>query len=198
MSMLPLQERGPWLFAELPARDDLLEGYRYEVVDGNLVVSPPPSHRHQLAIASMVMQIGSAAPTGWLVAQDLGLQLGSDGRVPDLAVVRADAGAGEEPYPFGSEAFGLVGEVMSPSSRKTDLFAKPGEYAEAGIPIFWRLELDPSPRLHAFVLRGDGYVQVADIGTVGVAPVPWVSSRSACPRRPETVRPSGQTRRRGE
>ncbi|MDP9466698.1 MAG: Uma2 family endonuclease [Actinomycetota bacterium] len=28
---------------------------------------------------------------------------------------------------------------MSPSSRETDRFAKPGEYAEAGIPLFWRL-----------------------------------------------------------
>ena len=67
----------------------------------------------------------------------------------------------------------LVVEVMSPSSRKTDLFAKPGEYAEAGIPLFWRLDLDPEPLLHAFALADGRYAEVATVRGEGVVPVPW-------------------------
>jgi hypothetical protein len=101
----------------------------------------------------------------WLVVQELALPLGTDGRVPVVAVVRATAPTGGGPNPRGPEMFGLVGEVTSPSSRKTDLFAKPGEYAEAGIPLFWRLGLDPLPQLHAFALRGAAYEQVAVVDT---------------------------------
>lgn len=171
MSITPLDRAGPWSFEELADRDDLPEGYRYEVVDGHLVVTPPPAQRHQLAGAVLFHQLMCACPVEWLVATDFGLRLGTDGRVPDLAVVRAAPPTGTGPYPRGPEAFGLVVEIMSPGSRKTDLFAKPGEYAEVGIPLFWRLDLDPAPRLHAFGLRAGSYSTVVD--GAGAVPVPW-------------------------
>lgn len=169
----PVQLR-PWRFEELPEREDLLEGYHYEVVDGNLIVSPPPSHRHQLAMSFLLQQLAAAAPPEWFVATDFALRLPEhDGRVPDLAVIRADAGTDSWPYPYGPDAFGLVVEITSPSSRKTDLFAKPGDYAGIGIPIFWRVDLDAEPRLHAFVLRGTSYDEVAVLTSRGLAPAPW-------------------------
>lgn len=173
MSITPLDRAGPWSFEELANRDDLAEGYRYEVVDGHLVVTPPPAQRHQLAGAVMFRQLMQACPPEWLVVWEFGLPLGTDGRVPDLAVVRAEPPTGTGLYPRGPAAFGLVLEVMSPGSRKTDLFAKPGEYAEAGIPLFWRLDLDPAPRLHAFELQGSRYVEVATVDAESVVPVPW-------------------------
>lgn len=170
-SPVPLR---PWRFEELPDRDDLLEGYRYEVVDGNLIVSPPPAHRHQKAVSLLLQQLAAAAPPAWFVVTDFGLRLPEhDGRIPDLAVIRDDAGTGPWPYPYGPDAFGLVVEVTSPSSRKTDLFAKPGEYAGIGIPIFWRFDLDPEPCLHAFVLREASYDENAMVTSRGLAPVPW-------------------------
>jgi len=64
--------------------------------------------------------------------------------------------------------------VISPSTRKTDLFAKPGEYAEAGIPLFWRVELDPDLVVHAFRLTAGAYAEVAVVsGAGGIVPVPW-------------------------
>jgi len=173
MSITPLDRAGPWSFEELADRDDLPEGYRYEVVDGHLVVTPPPAQRHQLAGAVLFQQLMCACPAEWLVVWEFGLRLGTDGRVPDLAVVRAAPPTGTGPYPRGPEAFGLVVEIMSPGSRKTDLFAKPGEYAEVGIPLFWRLDLDPAPRLHAFGLQGGVYVELAAVDDVGTVPVPW-------------------------
>ncbi len=173
MSITPLDRAGPWNFEQLPDRDDLPEGYRYEVVDGHLVVTPPPAQRHQLAGAALFRQLLQSCPPEWLVVWEFGLPIGTDGRVPDLAVVRAEPPTGSGPYPRGPEAFGLVVEVMSPGSRKTDLFAKPGEYAEVGIPLFWRLDLSPAPRLHAFALRSGSYTELATVEVEGAVPVPW-------------------------
>lgn len=180
MSILA-DHRGPWRFEELA---DLPEDdQRYEVVDGRLVVTPPPSQRHQLIGAELLFQLRSQAPPAWRVCYEFALPMGTDGRVPDLAVVRSDADvSGPRPYPVGPEAFGLVVEVVSPSSRKTDRFAKPGEYAEAGIPLFWRVETEPAVVVHAHELRDGVYVEVARIDGEGDVPVPWGVLRVVVPQ----------------
>ncbi len=172
MSTVVPPHRYPWQFeelAELPEDDR-----RYEVVDGTLVVTPPPGQLHQAVGADLLSQLALLAPPGWRVAYEWPLPMGTDGRVPDLAVVRRDAAVrGPGPYPVGPEHVGLVVEIVSPSSRKTDRFAKPGEYAEAGIPLFWRVETEPDVVLHAFRLVDGAYVEAAVVTDVGVAPVPW-------------------------
>jgi Uma2 family endonuclease len=121
----------------------------------------------------MLRQLAAEAPSGWRVLLELGLPLGTDGRVPDLTVVSARARRGPgAPLP-GPEHVGLVVEVVSPSSRKTDRFAKPGEYAEAGIPLFWRVETEPDLLVVAHRLRGAVYEQVAVVDGTGSAPAPW-------------------------
>ncbi|HWH30599.1 MAG TPA: Uma2 family endonuclease [Mycobacteriales bacterium] len=180
MSSVVPQHRGPWHFDELA---DLPEdGRRYEVVDGALHVTPPPGHLHQAVGADLLAQLARQCAPPWRVAYEWPLPLGTDGRVPDLAVVRSDApvrGAG--PYPVGSEQVGLVVEIVSPSSRKTDRFAKPGEYAEAGIPLFWRVETDPDVVLHAFRLVDGGYVETAVVRDAGEVDVPWGRARVGLP-----------------
>ena len=152
---------------------DLPVGFRYEVVDGHLVVTPAPGISHGLAVAELTRQLLNACPEPWDVVTPVNLLLGTDLRIPDLAVIRAEASPDRRRLGAGPDSFGLVVEVTSPSTRKTDLFAKPGEYAEAGIPLFWRLDLEPSLRLHAFVLEGTSYGEVAVIERVGAAPAPW-------------------------
>jgi Uma2 family endonuclease len=170
VSVPTLDPAGPWRFDELA--DMPADGRRYEVVDGHLVVTPPPSQDHQLVASRLQQQLAAVCPPEWEVVQEYPLPLGSDGRVPDLAVIRRRALAGgTPPYPQGLQDFGLVVEISSPSTRKTDLFAKPGEYAEAGIPLFWRVDLQPELAVHPFRLRPDGYLPCADVG--GVCPVPW-------------------------
>ncbi len=171
MDTTELQRAGHWRFDELGDLPD--DERRYEVVDGLLVVSPPPTFWHQVVSAALLRQLSAQAPPGWRVLFELGLPMGSDGRVPDLSVVsaRAPTGAGA-PLP-GPEHVGLVVEVVSPSSRKTDRFAKPGEYAEAGIPLFWRVETEPGLLIVAYGLRGGAYEQVGTVDGAGVAPAPW-------------------------
>jgi Uma2 family endonuclease len=44
----------------------------------------------------------------------------------------------------------LAVEVVSPGTRRVDRFAKPGEYAAAGIRYYWRIEQDP---VHVYAYR---------------------------------------------
>ena len=170
------EHRGPWRFDELADLPD--DDRRYEVVDGRLVVTPPPGQRHQAIGAELLFALRSQCPAAWRVCYEFPLPMGTDGRVPDLAVVRSGADLrGASPYPIGPEAVGLVVEVVSASSRKTDRFAKPGEYAEAGIALFWRVETDPDVVVHGFELRDGAYVEVARVDGEGDLPVPWGSLR---------------------
>ncbi|MDQ3611528.1 MAG: Uma2 family endonuclease [Actinomycetota bacterium] len=165
------ERRGPWLFEELAGLSE--DDRRYEVVDGVLVVTPPPGQLHQSVGAELFLQLARCTPSQWRVVYEWPLPLGTDGRVPDLAVVRDDAPLrGSGPYPAGPEHVGLVVEIVSPSSRKTDRFAKPGEYAEAAIPLFWRVETEPSVVVHAFALQDGAYIETAAT-SAGELSVPW-------------------------
>ena len=79
-------------------------------------------------------------------------------RVPDLVVTRA---GGPEERLEASDVL-LAVEVISPGSRNVDLCLKPFEYAEAGIPHYWLVDLDPpAPSITVFHLGapGEGYVE---------------------------------------
>ncbi len=171
MDTTELWRTGAWRFDQLAELPD--DGRRYEVVDGLLVVSPPPSAWHQLVGVSLLQQLLHAAPPAWRVLYELALALGTDGRVPDLAVVSSAAPLGPGAPPVPAEHFGLVVEIVSPASRKTDRFAKPGEYADAGIALFWRVETEPELLLAAYRLAGGSYEQVGEVTGVGSAAAPW-------------------------
>jgi len=52
----------------------------------------------------------------------------------------------------------LVVEVVSPQSERIDYVVKHGEYADAGIPHYWVIDLESSESLTAYRLVNDfGY-----------------------------------------
>ena len=77
-------------------------------------------------------------------------------RAPDLVVVLA-----ESPQKRAAAAeVVLAVEIISPGTRNVDLVLKAYEYAEAGIPHYWVIDLDPpAPSITVFGLGapGDGY-----------------------------------------
>ena len=79
------EHTGPWRLSELADLPD--DGRRYEVVDGALVVTPLPGQLHQAVGALLLRQLVEQCPPSWQVSLEFALPLGSDGRVPDLAVV---------------------------------------------------------------------------------------------------------------
>jgi Uma2 family endonuclease len=65
--------------------------------------------------------------------------------MPDIALVDGEA-ADANTVRFQPSQVHLIVEIVSPGSRATDRAIKPDLYAEAGIPTYWLLELEPRPR----------------------------------------------------
>lgn len=177
MARSPLHLDRLWTFDTLVDAPELPDdGRRYEIVDGNLVVTPPPTQAHQLRSNGLRDQLRDASPGGWRFLIALAVPLAEDQvRVPDVAVVRWPPlhPRPDRRNPIGPADVGLVVEVVSPRTRRTDRFAKPGEYAEAGVPLFWRLETEPDLVLHTFALRGPAYEPTETVTGRATVTVPW-------------------------
>ncbi|WKX70913.1 Uma2 family endonuclease [Streptomyces sp. XD-27] len=75
---------------------------------------------------------------------------------PDLSVIRADAATSLDDNHYPAADVVLVVEVVSPDSEERDRKRKPQLYAEAGIPHFWRVEMnsaDERPVVYVFELE---------------------------------------------
>ena len=138
-SVMPLQVPvDGWTVDDLP--DDEYSRL-YELVDGALLVTPPARLRHDEAAAALSLLLRTAVAPDQRVLTARGVYFDRRNyRVPDVVVY--DQGASARDRITAADVH-LVVEVMSPGSVSTDRVAKPAQYAAAGIPHFWRLELDP-------------------------------------------------------
>jgi Uma2 family endonuclease len=145
-------------FVALPEDNTL----RYELQEGVLVTSPLAPRKHQLAAQRLARQVDDELPAEWEIVRDMEAVVRSDDpaivRVPDLVVTRV---GGPETRLAAIDVL-LAVEVISPVSRNVDTRLKPFEYAEAGIPHYWLVDLDPpAPSITVFHLasRDFGYVE---------------------------------------
>ena len=74
-------------------------------------------------------------------------------RVPDLVIARPGAVTGNPPR-LSAEQVLVAVEIISPGSRRTDTTTKPNEYADAGIPHYWVIDLDEPLALAAYHQAG--------------------------------------------
>ncbi len=153
------------------------DGNRYELIDGALVVTPPPSRRHQGVSERLHSVVKSAcpeelrvlfAPLDFVIADDTTLQ-------PDLVVVDA-AVVRDEQAPLRPH---LVVEILSPSTRLLDLHVKRERYASAGVPSYWIVDPgldDVEPSIVLCDLVEGRYVETAaaigDVKVTSAAPFP--------------------------
>ena len=172
MSVAPMFRSGPWVFDEL---DDLPDdGSRYEVVDGALVVTPPPSDFHQAVARRLFRQLDRQAPPEWEPVYEVAFRVRTDGRIPDLAIVRAGLPVERRRHAYAASDFGLLVEVVSPTSTGMDRVLKPTEYAAAGVPFYWRVETEPRVEVIAYELDGDRYREAARLSDgAGELPGPF-------------------------
>lgn len=127
-----------WTVDDLPD-DDLFRNS--ELVDGALLVNPPPSLRHQEVVMAMARLLLPHLPDEWRVVVEAGVRFDARNyRQPDVVVYDAAASSRNRIEPRDVH---LAVEVMSPGSLSADQVTKPAQYAAAGIAHFWRLELDP-------------------------------------------------------
>jgi Uma2 family endonuclease len=137
MTTVPFRLDG-WTVDDLPD-----EGTRlYELVDGALLVSPPPRLEHDDAASALDRLLAALLPPDLRVGVHRGVYFDRRNyRHPDVAVFSRTAARAKGR--IEAVDVQLAVEVVSQSSVSTDRVAKPAQYAEARIPHYWRLELDP-------------------------------------------------------
>ncbi|MEO6086952.1 MAG: Uma2 family endonuclease [Umezawaea sp.] len=123
-----------------------------ELYEGHLLVWPSQSVRHSIATLNLAFQLDPQLPDDLhiVLATDVDLQLAKPDepgfvRRPDLVVMRNTAGdrVDEECGLLRASDIVLVVEVVEPHSRRTDFVVKRADYADAGIPGYWVIDLEP-------------------------------------------------------
>lgn len=152
---------GPWTFDDLLALPESL--WRYEIVDGSLLMTPPAGRRHERVTDGVRTVLKTHAPADYRVWGPLGVDIDPTYLIPDLVVIREEAALLDEDNAKPSDLV-LVVEVVSPGSVSTDRILKPAKYAAAGIPNFWRVETRPETSLAAYTLPAGAGVYT-ELGT---------------------------------
>ena len=120
------------------------DGNRYEVVYGELLVTPAPRLLHQLLVKRLIVALEMylrRCPAGELFTSPADISWGPDVLVqPDVFVVASDE-ARTLTWSRISTLL-LVAEVVSPSSARGDRFLKRLRYREAGVPLYWVVDGD--------------------------------------------------------
>jgi Uma2 family endonuclease len=131
---------------------------RVELDDGVMFVVPAPTYDHQDISGLLWFWLRQHAPREFRASQATGVAVSLNMTFePDVLLVDADV-AGSNHYAVADHVT-LVVEIVSPGTRKRDRFDKPVDYAEAGIPHYWRIEQNP---IHIFAYDLiDGHYQLA-------------------------------------
>ena len=120
------------------------DGNRYEVVHGELLVTPAPRPLHQRVQVRLLTRIATYLlehPVGEPFASPADLSWGDDILVqPDLFVVRQDEASTLDWAQMKHVLLAI--EVLSPSSSRADRFTKRRLYQELGIPLYWMVDAD--------------------------------------------------------
>jgi Uma2 family endonuclease len=131
-----------WTYSEYARFPD--DGNRYEVIDGEVLVTPAPSPRHQDVAARLLVALQQYAERNALgkffYDIDLLLVAGQFLR-PDLLFVPNSAREGITDRGMELPP-GLVIEVQSPTSSSIDRVKKPRRYGDFGVPEYWVVDPD--------------------------------------------------------
>jgi Uma2 family endonuclease len=120
------------------------DGNRYEVVHGELLVTPAPRVLHQEVIRRLLVRLSlylDTEPVGHVLPAPADISWGPDTLVqPDVFVVPLEQARTLDWTRMKNLL--LVAEVLSPSSARADRFTKRIEYQRQGIPLYWVVDLD--------------------------------------------------------
>lgn len=134
------------------------DDYRYELLDGVLLVSPAPGGSHLLAVMAVYDLLRAPCPDDLLVGvapYDF-THRETTSLEPDVFVVRR-AELGEQRMTTPPL---LAVEVVSPSSRRIDRGSKRLAYEEFGVTAYW--VVDPQSRsITVLELEGASYIERA-------------------------------------
>jgi Uma2 family endonuclease len=140
-----------WTLDELHSLPD--DSNKYEVVRGELLVTPAPTPRHEAILARLTRILDPYAAKNALgLIYHRGLLRFEDSEAePDLMVRKPWRSAGNDwanaPLPS------LIVEVLSPSTRNRDWKEKRTFYADARIPEYWIV--DPEQKTVTVIARNE-------------------------------------------
>jgi Uma2 family endonuclease len=146
MSMPAIRPRR-WTSAEVERLVDERQGLspRYELVDGELLVTPAPSGRHQRLLLELAVRLREYVSRERIGEVRLGpceLKLETGQRFePDLFVVPASAGR----WPAANDASIrplLICEALSPGSSRHDRLTKRRAFQRNNVPDYWVMDDD--------------------------------------------------------
>jgi Uma2 family endonuclease len=131
---------GPYTEDDLPDDNRLVE-----LLEGTLLVNPPPSTLHQAVIEDVRVRARVGIPDDYEALQAVGIRMpGGSYFIPDVAVIAKERIRADVSTLDPSEVL-MVAEVISPGSRSMDREIKPKLYAEAGIKEFWLVIPEEQP-----------------------------------------------------
>ena len=118
------------------------DGNRYELVHGELLVSPSPKVRHQMVLSRLHIALGTFCAqhvVGQVLGSPADISWSEDSLVqPDLFVVPSEFAHTERWSDIRS--LSLVIECLSPSTARRDRFQKRKYYQEHGVPMLWLID----------------------------------------------------------
>jgi len=161
MALSPSGVARPFTRADLADVPD--DGYRREIIDARLVVTPAPNARHQLVVGALYAVLRAAstddavavvAPFDWALPDEGSVQ-------PDIMVVRRADLDLDGPLPPTARPL-LIVEVLSPSNADYDRGLKRRKYERLGVPAYWLV--DPGvPSLSVLRLGDARYEPEAEV-----------------------------------
>jgi Uma2 family endonuclease len=139
------------------------DGRLYEILEGELYMTPPPSIEHQRIsreLGFLLLVFLRKQQKGEILNAPIGVRLSDEDVLePDLVVVLR-----EHADRVGVQVIegppDLVVEILSPGTARRDLGPKRAKYEEAGVPEYWIV--DPaSASIDVEVLREGKYARHA-------------------------------------
>lgn len=149
-----------WTLEELHSLPD--DGNKYELIYGELFVTPAPSDDHETILARLTRLLDryvEANGLGHVYHPRAVFRFEGSEVEPDLMVRQEAPGLGyaweRAPVPL------LIVEVFSPTTRRRDQNQKKDFYMDSGIPEYWMV--DPEQRRVTVVRPGAERMTVADV-----------------------------------
>jgi Uma2 family endonuclease len=149
--------------------EDLIQtpetGERFEIMQGELIVTASPNTPHQLLSTTLTLTLGTHIKLnklGVLFGAPVDVRLTPhDVLAPDLVFV-AEARRGIIQRQYIEGAPDLVVEILSPSTRGRDLVRKTAIYLAGCVQEYWQVDHD-AKTLVILALRGDHYEPIPHV-----------------------------------
>ena len=116
------------------------DGYRYEIIDGVVLVTPPPPRGHQRLVFLLAKRLDAFAASHGLEVMIAPIDVRASPVTqvePDLLVLPRHFEGRELTRWEPMSALVLVVEILSPSTAHVDRGRKRELYLERGVPEYW-------------------------------------------------------------